>query len=254
MVSYLGRAQYSMNDKYLFTVTGRVDASSKFSQGNQYAFFPSGAVAWRVSEESFMENIAFISDMKVRASIGIIGNQAIGPYASLALVGPYGEGVFNNGSEYVFYSSSQPVAYSNPDLKWETTRQFDIGLDWGFWENRVQATFDYYRKFTYDLLLNTPIPITSGFANTILNVGNIENQGWDVEITSINTTGALKWNTSFNISRNINEITKLATDNDVYLQGGLMLREGEPIGTFYGYEFEGIFQTDVWPGRIHRSF
>lgn len=244
MVSYLGRAQYSMNDKYLFTVTGRVDASSKFSQGNQYAFFPSGAVAWRVSEESFMENIAFISDMKVRASIGIIGNQAIGPYASLALVGPYGEGVFNNGSEYVFYSSSQPVAYSNPDLKWETTRQFDIGLDWGFWENRVQATFDYYRKFTYDLLLNTPIPITSGFANTILNVGNIENQGWDVEITSINTTGALKWNTSFNISRNINEITKLATDNDVYLQGGLMLREGEPIGTFYGYEFEGIFQTD----------
>lgn len=244
MVSYLGRAQYSMNDKYLFTVTGRVDASSKFSRNNQYAFFPSGAVAWRISEESFMQDARFISDLKLRASIGIIGNQAIAPYQSLALVGPYGEGVFNNGSEYVFYTSSQPSSYSNPDLKWETTRQFDVGVDFGLLDNRIQVTADYYRKLTYDLLLSTPIPITSGFGETVLNVGNIANQGFDLEISSVNTTGALKWNSSFNFSVNRNEVTKLATENDVYLPGGLMLREGEPIGTFYGYSFAGIFQSD----------
>lgn len=244
MVSYLGRAQYSMNDKYLFTVTGRVDASSKFSQSNQYAFFPSGAVAWRVSEESFMQDINFISDLKLRGSVGIIGNQAIAPYASLALVAPYGEGVFNNGSDYIFYTSSQPSSYSNPDLKWETTRQFNLGVDFDLFENRIQVTADYYKKYTYDLLLNTPIPITSGFGETLLNVGNIENNGFDLEIRSVNTTGALKWNSALNFSVNRNAVTKLATDNDVYLAGGLMLREGEAIGTFYGYQFEGIFQTD----------
>lgn len=266
MVSYLGRAQYELNNKYLFTVTGRVDASSKFSRNNQYAFFPSGAVAWRISEESFMQDVEFISDLKLRSSIGIIGNQAIAPYASLSLVGPYGEGVFNNGSDYVFYQSSQPVSYSNPNLKWETTRQFDVGLDFGLLENRIQVTADYYRKYTYDLLLSTPIPITSGFSQTLLNVGNIRNQGWDLEVNSVNTTGAFKWNTAFNISRNRNEVTELATDNDVYLPGGLLLREGESIGTFYGYQFDGIFQSDeeaeaspvfadqkVMPGNVNRA-
>lgn len=244
MVSYLGRAQYSMNDKYLFTVTGRVDASSKFSENSKYAFFPSGALGWRVSEEAFMQDVRFISDLKVRASLGIIGNQAISPYHSLALVAPYGEGVFNNGMDYTFYKSSQPSSYASPDLKWETTRQFDVGLDFGLLDNRIQVTADYYKKFTYDLLLSTPIPHTSGFGETVLNVGNIENDGVDIEITSVSTTGAFKWNTSVNFSTNRNTVTKLATEKDVYLAGGLMLREGEPIGTFYGYQFEGIFQSD----------
>src|SRR5690606_3940656 len=138
----------------------------------------------------------------------------------------------------------QPSSYSNPDLKWETTRQFDVGLDFGLIDNRIQVTADYYRKYTYDLLLYTPIPFTSGFGETLLNVGNIENYGFDLEISSVNTTGALKWNSAFNFSVNRNQITELATDNDVYLQGGLMLRKGQPIGTFYGYQFEGIFQSD----------
>lgn len=244
MVSYLGRLQYSLHNKYLFTATGRVDASSKFSVNNQYAFFPSGAIAWRVSEEEFMQGIAFISDLKLRGSLGIIGNQAINPYQSLALVAPYGEGVFNNGSNYVFYTSSQPSSYSNPDLKWETTRQFNIGIDAGLLEDRIQVTADYYQKYTYDLLLNTPIPVTSGFGETILNIGNIENKGFDVEIRTFNTTGAVKWNSALNFSANRNKLTKLATDNDVLLGSGLILREGEPIGTFYGYEFDGIFQSD----------
>jgi TonB-dependent starch-binding outer membrane protein SusC len=246
MTSYLGRVQYSMHNKYLFTVTGRVDGSSKFARQNRYGFFPSGAVAWRISEEAFMEPAAdVVSDLKVRGSIGIIGNQAIGPYASLPLVGPYGQGVFNNGNTYTFYTANQPTSYSNPDLKWETTRQLDIGLDAGFLQNRVTVTADYYWKYTYDLLLDTPIPATNGFGSTLLNIGNMKNRGFDVDIRTINTTGAVKWNTSLNFSRYRNEITALSFDNkDVFLNSGLLLRVGQPVGTFYGLKFDGIFQSD----------
>ncbi|HEY5747828.1 MAG TPA: TonB-dependent receptor [Chryseolinea sp.] len=246
MVSYLGRAQYSLNHKYLFTVTGRVDGSSKFGAANKYAFFPSGAFAWRMSDESFMEGIEFLSDLKLKASIGTIGNQAINPYQSLPLVKTYGQGVFNNGTTVLPYNSSQPQAFNNPNLKWETTRQLNVGFDAGFLEGRIQLTAEYYRKYTYDLLLSTPISSTTGFENTTLNIGNVENKGFDLEITTVNTnsSSALKWNTSFNLSSNRNEVTKLATDGDVQLGNGLILREGQAIGTFYGYQFDGIFQTD----------
>jgi TonB-linked SusC/RagA family outer membrane protein len=245
MVSYLARAQYSLNSKYIFTLTGRVDGSSKFSEDNKYSFFPSAAAAWRIIEEPFMQDIEFLSDLKLRSSIGIIGNQAIGPYASLPLVGPSGEGVFNNGTSYAYYISSQPSSYNNPDLKWETTRQFDVGVDIGFFSGRIQLSADYYKKYTYDLLLSTPISSTTGFEMTTLNIGNIENQGIDLEINTVNTnsSGAIKWTSSINFSTNKNKITKLATDNDVNL-GQVILREGESIGSFYGYKFDGIFQTD----------
>ncbi|AYB32553.1 SusC/RagA family TonB-linked outer membrane protein [Chryseolinea soli] len=246
MVSYLGRAQYSLNHKYLFTVTGRVDGSSKFGAANKYAFFPSGAFAWRMSDESFMQGIEFLSDLKLKASLGTIGNQAINPYQSLPTVASYGQGVFNNGTTVLPYNSSQPQIYNNPNLKWETTRQFNAGFDAGFFDGRIQMTAEYYRKYTYDLLLNTPISSTTGFETTYLNVGNVENKGFDLEITTVNTSpsSALKWNTSLNVSMNQNEVTKLATDSDVQLGNGLILREGQPIGTFYGYVFDGIFQTD----------
>ncbi len=247
MISYLGRAQYSLNDKYLFTVTGRVDGSSKFSADNKYSFFPSAAAAWRISQESFMENVTFVSDLKLKASIGIIGNQAIGPYASLPLVASYGQGVFNNGPNVISYTSSQPQTYNNPDLRWETTRTINAGFDAGLFDGRVQLTAEYYQKFTYDLLLSTPIASTTGFEQTILNVGNVENHGFDLELSTINMASArgLQWNTSFNFSLVRNKVTKLATENDVQLGSGLILREGESVGTFYGYEFDGIFQSDA---------
>ena len=248
MLSYLGRVQYSINSKYLFTVTGRVDGSSKFSKENKYAFFPSAAAAWALSEENFIKSLEFISELKIRSSLGIIGNQAIGPYESLALVAPYGEGVFNTGSTYSYYTSSQPSSYSNPNLKWETTRQFNIGLDAGMFNDRVQLTVDYFQKYTYDLLLDAPIPNTSGFGNTVLNIGNIENRGIDLEIRTINTKGPVKWNTSFNFSSYRNKITKLASSEDVLLGSGLILREGQPIGSFYGLVFDGIFQSDEEAG------
>jgi TonB-linked SusC/RagA family outer membrane protein len=245
MQSYLGRAQYSVNSKYLFTVTGRVDGSSKFGKNNKYAFFPSAAAAWALHEEEFLKSAGFLSELKLRTSIGTIGNQAINPYQSLPLVGPYGQGVFNNGANPpAYYTSSQPTSYNNPNLKWETTRQFNIGLDAAAFSGRVQLTVDWFQKYTYDLLLNTPIPVTSGFESTVLNVGNIKNHGIDVEVRTVNLQGRVKWNTSVNFSSYRNEITKLATPTDVLLGSGLMLREGQPIGTFYGYKFDGIFQTD----------
>ncbi|MEP7107715.1 MAG: SusC/RagA family TonB-linked outer membrane protein [Ferruginibacter sp.] len=244
LVSYLGRINYSLLDKYLFTATGRIDGSSKFADGKKYGFFPSGAVAWKVMKEDFMQEVNFISDLKVRGSYGIIGNQAIPPYQSLALIGPFGEGVFNSSNGPEVYTGLQPLTYVNKNLKWESTKQLDIGIDVSFLRNRLTITADYYLKKTFDLLLSTPIPTTSGFSSTVLNVGNILNKGFDFDIRSINTTGEFKWNSSLNISINKNKITNLNTETDILLLGGSLLRKGESIGTFYGYVFDGIFQSD----------
>ncbi|QEC66675.1 TonB-dependent receptor [Panacibacter ginsenosidivorans] len=245
LVSFFGRVNYTIKDKYLFTVTGRSDGSSKFAEGNKYGFFPSGAFAWRISKENFMKDVHAISDLKFRASYGVVGNQAIPPYQSLALVGPYGEGVFNSSQGSEVYTGREPLSYVNKDLKWESTKQLDIGVDISLFSNRITFTGDYYNKKTFDLLLSTPIPSTSGFTSTLLNVGNIVNKGFDLDLKTINTTGALKWSTSLNVSINKNEMTNLNTSTDILLPGGIILRQGLPIGTFYGYEFDGIFQSDA---------
>jgi TonB-linked SusC/RagA family outer membrane protein len=245
MVSYLGRVNYTFDNKYLFTATGRVDGSSKFADSKKYGFFPSGAFAWRVSKESFMQDVKAVSDLKIRTSYGVIGNQAIPPYQSLALVGPYGEGTFNTGSGTEVYTGQEPLSYVNKDLKWETTRQFDLGFDLSLFNNRVTFTADYYKKKTFDLLLSSPIPLTSGFSSTLLNIGNIENKGFDLDLRTINTTGKLGWTTSINFSSNKNKITQLNSSTDIMLQNAILLRNGVSIGTFYGYKFLGIFQSDA---------
>ncbi|HEX5153528.1 MAG TPA: TonB-dependent receptor [Parafilimonas sp.] len=242
--SFLGRVNYTLSDKYLFTLTGRIDGSSKFAEGNKYGYFPSGAFAWRISREKFMENVESVSDLKLRVSYGVIGNQAIAPYQSLALIGPYGQGVFNSSAGSEVYAGMEPLSYVNKDLKWESTRQFDIGFDLGLFKQRVTLTADYYSKLTYDLLLSTPIPTTTGFATTLLNVGNISNKGVDIDLRTINTTGVLRWNTAFNFSMNRNDVTNLNTTTDILLLNASLLRKGEPIGTFYGLVFDGIFQSD----------
>lgn len=244
MISYLGRANYNLMNKYLFTVSGRVDGSSKFAKGSKYGFFPSGAFAWRASEEDFIKNIDFLCNLKFRLSYGFIGNQSIAPYQSLALVGPLGQGVFNTSSGSETFIGSEPLSYPNKDLKWETTGQFDFGVDIGLWENKVSLTADVYVKNTSDLLLNTPIPYTTGFGTTLLNVGNVQNKGIDLDLRTTNFSGDFSWNTSVNFSINRNKITNLAGENDIQLGYGNMLREGQPIGTFFGYVFDGIFQSD----------
>ena len=245
MISYLGRLNYTFNNKYLFTLTGRIDGSSKFGINNKYAFFPSGAFAWRVSEEDFMKDIDQISDLKLRTSYGVIGNQSIPPYQSLAVVDAFGEGVFNSGQGSEVYTGLEPKTYVNPNLKWETTRQFDIGFDLGLFNNRVAITADFYHKKTNDLLLNAPIPTTSGFGFAVMNIGNIENHGFDFDIRTENIKGEFSWNTAINVSINRNKITNLNSENDIPLMGGLILRQGLSVGAFYGYVFDGIFQTDA---------
>jgi TonB-linked SusC/RagA family outer membrane protein len=246
MISYLGRVNYTFDNKYLFTFTGRIDGSSKFGAGNKYGFFPSGAFAWRASDEKFMHNITAINDLKFRASFGLIGNQSIAPYQSLSLVGPYGQGVFNSPSGSEPYSGQEPLSYANSHLKWESTQQLDLGFDLSMFSSRVTLTADYYNKKTFDLLMPTPIPTTSGFSSTLLNVGNVVNHGIDLGIRTINTRGQIDWTTSLNFSMNRNKVTNLNTPNDIYQPDGVsILRPGQPIGTFYGYIFDGIFQSDA---------
>lgn len=243
ILSLLGRINYSLDGKYLFTLTGRRDGSSKFSQGNKYGFFPSAAAAWRISKEKFMDDITWISDLKLRASYGIVGNQGILSYQSLALVNSYGQGVFNSPTGFEVYNGREPASYSNPNLLWETTRQMDIGLDVSLFGGRVSMTADYYEKNTYDLLLSTPISWTTGFASTLLNVGNINNKGFDFELHTINMKGKFSWNTDVNFSLNRNKVTNLNNGADI-LFGPLQIRKGQSVSTFYGYEFLGIFQTN----------
>ncbi len=246
LLSYLGRINYALMDRYIFTVSGRADGSSKFAEGNKFGFFPSGAFAWRISNEPFMQDQDIFDQLKLRLSYGITGNQSIGPYNSLALIAPFGEGVFNYGPEGTVFFGQEPTGYPNRDLKWETTRQANIGIDATFWDGRFSATADFYDKRTSDLLLGTPIPYTSGFQTTLLNVGNVNNRGFGLELSADIFTGEFSWNTSGNISVNRNEITNLSRDEDInLLVGGSILREGYPIGTFEGYVFDGIFQSDA---------
>jgi len=244
LISYLGRINYTLLDRYLFTVSGRADGSSKFAEGNKYGFFPSAAFAWRIINEPFMKENEFFYDLKLRVSYGVTGNQSIGPYNSLALIAPFGEGVFNNGPEATVFFGQEPTSFPNQDLKWETTRQANIGVDATILDGRISLTADFYNKKTSDLLLGTPIPFTSGFQTTLLNVGNVNNKGFDLELTADILTGDFTWNASGNLSVNRNEIANLSRDEDIrLLVGGSILREGYPIGTFEGYVFEGIFQS-----------
>lgn len=246
--SYIGRINYNLSDKYLLTLTGRIDGSSRFGEGNKSAFFPSGSLAWRISNESFMRNIKALSDLKIRASYGLTGNQEIGQYQSL---GGLQTQNYNFGN--VLTVGYAPNRIGNPKLKWETTTQMDIGLDFGLFNNRIQITADWYQKKTKDLLYNVSLPITSGYFTSLQNIGKVKNTGTELALNTVNLTGAFQWNTSFNISYNKNEILDLgAVTGDIpsggasgHLQLGNsgILRVGQPIGVFYGLVTDGIFQN-----------
>lgn len=246
IMSYFSRINYSFKNRYLLTLTGRVDGSSKFAEGNKYGFFPSAAFAWRVSQEEFMSSNNFIDDLKLRISYGQTGNQSIQPYRSLALIGPIGQGVFSTASGADVFRGREPVSYPNKDLKWETTEQFNLGIDLSVLSGRLGLVAEVYTKNTIDLLLDTPIPYTTGFENTLLNIGNVQNKGVDLALNSVNIDRDVFWTSSLNVSFNRNKITNLAREEDINLGvGGNILREGEPIGTFYGYVFDGIYQSDA---------
>ena len=250
LMSYLARINYSLYDRYLFSVNGREDGSSRFGGNNKYGFFPSGSVAWRISEEGFMEPVkAVINNLKLRTSYGFTGNTEIGVYESLATLG---SNSWTIGNQLV--SGFYPNRIPNPDLKWEKTGQFDIGFDLGLFNNRLRLTADYYYKKTTDLLYNVAIPSASGYDSMLKNIGSVQNKGYELSIESDNLSGAFSWTTAFNISFNRNKVLELGGETykdvgtyDDHLKTSDIRRliVGQPIGVFYGYRFDGIFQNEA---------
>ena len=255
IASVFGRINYSFNSKYLLTFNARYDGSSNFSKNNKWAFFPSGAFAWNMKDENFMQNVDFISDFKLRTSYGLTGNQAISPYQTLARFSTSYTII-----DGVPVNAVRPTTVANDDLTWETTRQFDLGADISFFENRFNITADYYRSVTSDLLFSVPLPSYSGYSSQLQNLGKVENKGFELALNTVNTTGAFQWNTGFNISFNRNKVLELPDGNDILYGSGpghliglgqtQILRVGEPVGSFYGWIYDGVYQEgdDFLPG------
>jgi TonB-linked SusC/RagA family outer membrane protein len=232
--SYFGRANYNLSDKYIVSLSGRVDASSKFGQNNRNGFFPAASVAWRVGQESFVkDNISKMSELKIRASYGVTGNDDIPAFLFAEL---YGNNAYNG--QPAIYPSNIP----NPDLKWETTIQSNLGLDIGLFSNRISVTADFYNKHTKDLLLSRPIPGSSGFTSITENIGEVQNRGFEVSVNSQNLNGPLTWTTMVNFSANRNKVLKLYQGQpiDDLGRGGNRVMEGEPIGVFYSFKSLGV--------------
>lgn len=230
-LSYFFRANYKFDEKYLVGFSTRIDGSSRFGANHRYGVFPAGSVAWIASEESFIKNIPSISLLKLRASYGLTGNAEINNYGA--------RGLFTGEAAYGGNAGQIPFQIANPDLTWEKTKQFDIGLDFGILKNRISGTFDYYQKNTTDLLLNVPIPETTGLPSITRNLGKLNNRGFELGINTENLTGAFKWTTGITAAINKNEITDL---------GGQILNSneinaamaGQPIGVFYLPEYAGV--------------
>ncbi len=230
--SYFGRVKYRFDSKYILTLNARYDGSSRFSQKNKYGFFPSGDIAWRISDENFF-TIDFISDLKLRASYGITGNDKIPDFLYISRFAT---------SEYAELSAIYPANISSPDLKWETTKQLNTGIDLSFIKERIIITADYYEKKTEDLLLEKPVPPSSGFEGKITNIGKIENKGFELYLQTINIKSKLYWESQFNISFNRNKVTQLYNNQpiDNIGRGSQRIEVGQPIGIFYGYKSLGV--------------
>lgn len=230
-LSYFGRVNYKFDNKYLLSVSGRADASSRFGTNNRYGFFPAASAGWILSEEEFIKDIRQISYLKLRGSYGLTGNAEIANNASL--------GLYSAAYGYVGVPGQRATQLANPDLKWEKTAQMDLGLEFGFFNNRLSAEVDYYTKKTSDLLLNVNVPGTSGFSTLLKNVGELENKGWEFVIRTDNSFGDLKWKASVNAATNKNKILNLQGQ---VITGGFLNRavEGQPLGVFFGPEYAGV--------------
>ncbi len=249
IISFLGRANYSFNDKYLFTVSARQDGSSRLAANHKYAFFPSAAFAWKLGNEDFIRNLNVFSDLKFRASYGKTGNQAINVYSTLPSLS-----VSN-----VWFNNQQQLGYTlgnipNDNLKWETTDQYDAGLDAGFFHGRLSLTGDFYYKKTYNLLLNVPIAGTTGYTSRLANVGKTQNAGIELMVDGrIIDQKDFSWNLAVNISGNRNKVLAIGSGQKfVDISNGYRLMVGKPAPVFWGNVADGVFHTqaeiDALPG------
>lgn len=251
-MSFLGRLNYSLLSRYLFTVSFRADGSSKFPKDNRWGYFPSAAIAWRVNNESFLKRAKWIDDLKLRASWGITGNNRIGDfsyYSALDYVDHYSMGNATPSS------ASGISSYANKALTWEETEQIDMGLDFSILKNRISLTADVYRKTTRDLLLNAYVPFSTGVGSAQLNVGSVRNEGVEFTLETVNVkTRNFSWSTSFNIAFNRNEVLELANGQTAFTTNVswtgdfsatplYITRVGGPISSFYGLIWDGVYQV-----------
>lgn len=239
LLSYFGRLNYGYKDRYLLEANVRVDGSSRFAKGNRWGTFPSFSAAWRISEEAFMEDIDWLTNLKLRASWGELGNQEIGTYpayASMAL-GPsfiFGDKVADGAVQ---------KAYANENISWETSQTTDFGVDASFLKNKLNISFDYYIRNTYDILLKLPITDITGMSEPYQNAGQVENKGWDLEISHNNKVGDFSYQIGFNLSDVHNKVIDLKGAGPIR-SGYNLIEEGYPINSIYGYQALGIFQSD----------
>jgi len=242
LVSLLARINYDYQNRFLFTASIRSDKSSRFGSGNKTGIFPSLSAGWRISEGM---DVNWLSDLKLRASWGKTGNFLIPNYASIGLLDPanytFGGSLFNGIS---------PSTINNPDLSWEKTSSYDIGLDFGFMDDRIYGSIEYFSSTTSDLLLAVQVPAALGFTNALTNIGEVVNKGFEISLTSRNVTGKFSWTTDLNFASINNEVTKLGPSGDPILSSGgagnrHITQIGSPIGSYYGYQTDGIYQTQA---------
>jgi TonB-linked SusC/RagA family outer membrane protein len=253
--SYYGRLNYSFDDKYLFNFNARYDGSSTFSKNHKWAFFPSGSFAWNMGNEEFLQDVQVISQWKWRVSYGLTGNQAISPYQTLAR--------FSNAFAVVDgtpVNAIRPTTVANNDLTWETTAQLNIGMDVGILEDRFNFSVDAYRMVTTDLLFSVPLPQYSGYGSQLQNLGEVENKGIELVLGGRILTGDFTWTSDINLAANRNKVLALPEGNDIRYGSGpghmvglgdsQILREGSPVGSFYGWIYDGVYQEgdDFLPG------
>jgi len=265
LLSYLGRVNYNYDEKYLLTATLRADGSSRFSKNHRWGYFPSAALAWRLSNESFYPKNDIINDSKVRVSYGVTGNDRIGDFAS------YSQMTAPNSSKYSFGNSVPSTGmivttYGNPDLKWESTSQFNVVIDINLFKNRVNIIADYYYKKTKDLLLRATLPYTTGFESVTKNIGSVSNRGFEFTVLTTNVKSKdFTWTSNFNISFNKNKVLSLAEGETnlfspvswtgLFKDVNLYIASiGQSTGIFYGLIWDGVYQYDDFNKRSDGTY
>lgn len=248
LASYIGRVNYSFDDRYLATVTFRADGSSRFGKNNKFGYFPSAALAWRISNESFLKDIDEISSLKLRLGWGRTGNQEIGDYPALSTYASAGSAIWD-GKQVV---GTAPAKIPNPDLKWETTDQINIGLDFGLFNNRINGGIDYFWKKTTDMLLQLPIPKSTGYESILSNIGRIDNKGLEISLNTVNIdTRNFKWESNITFTSMRNEVKSLGGIDEIIIGAGYnhveqvaIRKPGLPLNSYYGWEVEGVWQEN----------
>lgn len=257
LLSYLGRVNYNYGERYLATLNFRTDGSSKFKKQNRWGYFPSFSAAWRVSEEKFMKSIPEISNLKVRLGWGTTGNNRIKDFEAYNLMSIFNNSGYVMGDAETYHPGAVQSNMGVPDLRWEVTVQYNAGVDFGLFKNRISGTVDYYLKRTTDLLLNAQMAPSTGFSTVQQNVGEVQNSGLEFSLNTINIQNKnFSWSSSFNISFNRNKTIKLNSgqseilidpnwnNNFMQTEYQYVTRVGKPVGMMYGLEFDGLYQMD----------